>query len=185
MTLSRDNVIGLDASIIMHPDVWRASGHVAGFADPLVDCKLSKERFRADKAPAIDINDKNELLLNAPDKGIAQVWLDAIKSQHAPGVKAERRGKTVVLFVKSITQPENGAGGAIVFEGENGGADVTLEYRGYVTPEFNSPFLSPERTFNLMFRTFLGSVDPLTEIVDAFLANKDKSPNEIDRKSVV
>ena len=41
--------MGLDASIIMHPDVWRASGHVAGFSDPMVDCKESKLRFRADQ----------------------------------------------------------------------------------------------------------------------------------------
>lgn len=45
----RDDIVGLDASIIMHPDVWRASGHVAGFSDPMVDCKESKLRFRADQ----------------------------------------------------------------------------------------------------------------------------------------
>jgi len=35
---NRENVVGLDASIIMHPKVWEASGHVGGFADPMVDC---------------------------------------------------------------------------------------------------------------------------------------------------
>ena len=45
----RDDVVGLDASIIMHPNVWRASGHVDGFSDPMVDCKESKLRFRADQ----------------------------------------------------------------------------------------------------------------------------------------
>src|SRR5262245_10912149 len=44
----RDDVVGLDAAIIMHPRVWEASGHVAGFTDPLVDCKACKQRFRAD-----------------------------------------------------------------------------------------------------------------------------------------
>ena len=44
----RDNVYGQDASILMHPEVWRASGHVEGFSDPLVDCKKCKRRFRAD-----------------------------------------------------------------------------------------------------------------------------------------
>ncbi len=47
----REDVIGIDASIVMHPNVWRASGHLAGFSDPLVDCRNCKERFRADKAP--------------------------------------------------------------------------------------------------------------------------------------
>jgi glycyl-tRNA synthetase len=45
----RDDVEGLDAAILMHPKVWEASGHVAGFVDPLVDCKNCKARFRADK----------------------------------------------------------------------------------------------------------------------------------------
>lgn len=45
----RDDVVGVDASILMHPMVWKASGHVDGFIDPLVDCKSCKERYRADK----------------------------------------------------------------------------------------------------------------------------------------
>jgi glycyl-tRNA synthetase len=45
----RDDVEGLDASILMHPRVWEASGHVEGFVDPLIDCKNCKTRFRADK----------------------------------------------------------------------------------------------------------------------------------------
>src|SRR6266581_8672415 len=44
----RDDVVGLDAAVIMHPRVWEASGHLAGFTDPLVDCKSCKQRFRAD-----------------------------------------------------------------------------------------------------------------------------------------
>jgi glycyl-tRNA synthetase len=44
----RDDVEGLDAAILMHPRVWEASGHVSGFTDPLVDCKICKNRFRAD-----------------------------------------------------------------------------------------------------------------------------------------
>jgi glycyl-tRNA synthetase len=44
----RDDIVGLDASILMHPTVWKASGHVEGFSDPLVDCKNCKTRFRSD-----------------------------------------------------------------------------------------------------------------------------------------
>ncbi|HET6637720.1 MAG TPA: glycine--tRNA ligase [Gemmatimonadota bacterium] len=44
----RDDIEGLDAAILMHPRVWEASGHVAGFTDPLVDCRNCKHRFRAD-----------------------------------------------------------------------------------------------------------------------------------------
>src|SRR4051812_1711942 len=49
MVRRRDDVVGIETSIIMHPKVWEASGHVAGFTDPLVDCKVSKQRFRADQ----------------------------------------------------------------------------------------------------------------------------------------
>ena len=45
----RDDVVGLDCSIIMHPKVWEASGHVGGFSDPMVDCRATKERYRADQ----------------------------------------------------------------------------------------------------------------------------------------
>ena len=48
MTL-REDVVGVDAAILMHPTVWKASGHVDGFSDPLVDCKSCKMRFRADQ----------------------------------------------------------------------------------------------------------------------------------------
>lgn len=51
MVLEREDIVGIDASIVMHPRVWEASGHLAGFSDPLVDCLNCKERFRADKAP--------------------------------------------------------------------------------------------------------------------------------------
>ena len=49
MVHARDDIEGLDAAILMHPRVWEASGHVAGFTDPLVDCRTCKARFRADK----------------------------------------------------------------------------------------------------------------------------------------
>lgn len=49
MTQLHDNIVGIDAAIMMHPRVWEASGHVANFSDPLVDCKECKTRFRADK----------------------------------------------------------------------------------------------------------------------------------------
>jgi glycyl-tRNA synthetase len=49
MTQLHDDIVGLDASILMHPRVWEASGHVENFTDPLVDCKKCKTRFRADQ----------------------------------------------------------------------------------------------------------------------------------------
>jgi len=48
MVRERDDIVALDSSIILHPAVWEASGHVTGFADPLVDCRFCKRRYRAD-----------------------------------------------------------------------------------------------------------------------------------------
>ena len=51
MVQLRDDVVGLDAAILMAPKVWEASGHLSTFTDPLVDCRNCKERFRADHLP--------------------------------------------------------------------------------------------------------------------------------------
>ncbi len=48
MTQLHDNIVGIDAAILMHPRVWEASGHVENFSDPLVDCRECKTRYRAD-----------------------------------------------------------------------------------------------------------------------------------------
>jgi glycyl-tRNA synthetase len=52
MTQMHDNIVGLDAAILMHPKVWHASGHVENFTDPLVECKSCRGRFRADHIDA-------------------------------------------------------------------------------------------------------------------------------------
>ena len=48
MVQKNENIVGLDSSIFMHPKVWEASGHVAGFSDPLIECKKCHTRIRAD-----------------------------------------------------------------------------------------------------------------------------------------
>jgi len=48
MTLSHDNIVGLDSAVILHPKVWESSGHLKNFNDPMVDCKTCKSRFKAD-----------------------------------------------------------------------------------------------------------------------------------------
>ena len=48
MVWERDDIIGLDSSILMHPDTWRASGHLDSFTDPLIECKTCNKRYRED-----------------------------------------------------------------------------------------------------------------------------------------
>lgn len=60
---SREDMVGVDGCILLHPDVWRASGHVSGFNDAMVDCKECKSRFRADQliedATGVDMEGKS------------------------------------------------------------------------------------------------------------------------------
>ena len=135
MVHSREDVVGLDASIVMHPRVWQASGHLANFSDPLVDCKVCGERFRADKAPRVDAGADAPITL--ADKGRAKAALERVGTSEEQTL--ERKGK--VLH------------GAKVGE------------RGYVCTNCGSPFLSDERQFNLMFRTSLGPVDPVADVI--------------------
>jgi glycyl-tRNA synthetase len=125
MVHQREDVVGLDASIIMHPKVWESSGHLSSFSDPLVDCLNCKERFRADKAPTVEIGSDV-----------------TYKSQ---------------IDKKEITKKAE---------------------RSYVCPVCGSPDLSAERNFNLMFKSFMGSVDPLSEVAEK-LANKNLDSSEI------
>ena len=90
MVHSREDIVGLDASIIMHPKVWQASGHLANFTDPLVDCLLCKERFRADKAPKIGEGEPASIEFS--DKGRAKVGLEVSEKL---GVALERKGKSL------------------------------------------------------------------------------------------
>jgi glycyl-tRNA synthetase len=164
MVTTRENVVGIDASIIMHPNVWRASGHAAGFADPLVDCKVSKERFRADKAPRPNPGD--ELPITCADKGVAKDWAERIAKDF--GVELERDGN-VLRGLKCISATEFG-----FFPKGQATPAQTWPFRGYVGPTFGCPFLTDEKQFNLMFRTSLGPVDQMGDLA-AVLADLTSS----------
>jgi glycyl-tRNA synthetase len=138
MVHSREDIFGLDSSIVMHPEVWRSSGHLANFTDPLVDCHVCGERFRADKAPKVEPG--TALTIELADKGRAKAALDKLAGMQ-PDLKLERRDKQIV--------------GALAND------------RGYACPNCSSPFLSAERDFNGMFRTSLGPVDSLGAIIKA------------------
>ncbi|MDB5178454.1 MAG: glycyl-tRNA synthetase [Patescibacteria group bacterium] len=62
------NTFGIDSAIIQSPKLWEASGHVAGFVDPMIDCKACKHRFRADHIADLDTGDLQELAAALKDK---------------------------------------------------------------------------------------------------------------------
>jgi len=173
MVHEREDVTGIDASIIMHPKVWQASGHLAGFSDPLVDCLISKERFRADKAPRPEPGD--DLPITCSDKGQAKNYQTAIEKRY--GIELRRNGKSL----EGLRVIDDNTFG--LFNDGEATASTTFPYSGYVSPSFGSPFLSEERQFNLMFRSQIGPVDVLGDISSYVEKNQDKNGKEI-RKGI-
>ena len=169
MVHKREDIIGLDASIIMHPKVWEASGHLAGFSDPLVDCLVSKERFRADKAPKLNV--KDDITITCNDKGQAKNFQKIIENRF--DILLKREGKQL-KGLKLIDEKNFG-----FFENNNTRPIKIFEYKGYVSPTFGCPFLSEERQFNLMFRSQIGPVDVLGEITKYIRKNKNISSDEL------
>jgi len=156
MVTSREDVVGLESSIIMHSNVWKSSGHLSNFTDPLVDCLVCQERFRADKAPKLAQGEPAPITLG--DKGRAKLAEDKVKELlSAAGQEAlvKRDGTTVH--------------GALAGD------------RGYVCPNCGSPLLSAERDFSGMFRTNLGPVDPIKGVIDAvkLAVSEGKSDKEL------
>jgi len=90
MVTSRNNIVGMDSAILMHPDVWRASGHVENFHDPLIDNKISKKRYRVDHL----LEDQSEkvieklskvLSINSNDDLITKIVVELINNQNDSG----------------------------------------------------------------------------------------------------
>jgi glycyl-tRNA synthetase len=88
MVQMNENIVGLDAAIFMHPKVWKASGHVDGFSDPMIDNKDSKKRYRADQLLEDQIDrltnkgkeQKATELTNAMNKALNDNDLEALRN---------------------------------------------------------------------------------------------------------
>ena len=90
MVTSRNNIVGMDAAILMHPDVWKASGHVENFHDPLIDNKISKKRYRVDhlleeQSEEVIKKLSEALSINSNDDLITKIVLKLIDNQNDSG----------------------------------------------------------------------------------------------------
>jgi len=153
MTRFRDDVVGLDASIIMHPMTWKASGHVDTFADPMVDCLLTKKRFRADQIE--------------PQSGIIYSYT---------GARDEASGKEIdepySVLLTAGKPPESARKVAIQFYAQRGLTNPVLlgettekvENTTRFNPE-NGSLLTEPRMFNLMFKSHAGPVESDENVV--------------------
>ncbi len=134
MTQLREDVVGLDSAIIMHPRVWEASGHIDNFKDQMLDCRQTKNRYRANQILVLRHKNDNAALMFAFHDGAA-----------APAEKKVRRiAKGDPADYEVLSLP-----------------DLPLEqYDRLVGPDANEVgTLTETRDFNLMFKTCVGPVE--------------------------
>jgi glycyl-tRNA synthetase len=141
----RDDVEGLDASILMHPRVWEASGHVENFTDPMVDCKQCKSRYRLDVLYE-SYNEKRR-------RKITEAWTVALQGDAHPSVAD--------MLAEEI---QEAAGNALIDDAAF--FEMLNEKQLLVCPNCGSvgTFTLP-RKFNLMFKTFVGPVEDNSAVV--------------------
>lgn len=150
MVQMHENIVGLDASILMHPTTWKASGHVDAFNDPLIDNKDSKKRYRAD----VLIEDYAEKLNQKAQKEIEKAKVrfgDAFDEQefirtNARVVEYKAKQREILeRMAKSL--------------GDENLADVKalIEELEIADPETGSRNWTEVKQFNLMFGTKLGA----------------------------
>ena len=135
-------IVGLDSAIIQNPKVWEASGHVQGFNDPMVDCKETKKRFRAD-----------------------QLWTIRVQSDEAGAGRRyayieddeDSKNKAFELLSKYVKHPVSED--EVVYELLTMIPDSAAVLGNIVAPYLSRPgTLTEPRQFNLMFQTHRGAV---------------------------
>jgi len=147
MTQQREDVVGLDASIIMHPSIWKASGHTDTFADPMVDCLLTKKRYRADQIEPQ--SGDAYFFTGAKDETTARVSAEAYSALIPAGKHADYARMIAKRFYQGRGL-ENPA-----LQGER--VEPVVNSTRY-NPE-NGSLLTEPRQFNLMLKTWVGPVE--------------------------
>ncbi len=151
MVQMHDNIVGIDASIFMHPKTWKASGHVDAFNDPLIDNKDSKRRFRADvliEDYMAKIEDKIDKELAKARKRFGESFDEAMYRETNPRVAGyvEQHNAVRDRLAKAMT------------DGDLEGLKALIEELEIADPDTGSRNWTDVRQFNLMFSTQLGNI---------------------------
>ena len=166
MVQRRDDIVGIETSIIMHPKVWQASGHVDGFTDPLVDCKVSKQRYRADQLffAAVIVDGKTVGYVSALESENTAADLQAA----AESLKRKKaiQGALAPIVAKDMTEAQ---------------PDEIALIPSPATGEPGS--LTPPRAFNMMFETNVGALKDASSV--AYLRPETAQGMFVDFKNVV
>ncbi len=150
MVQMHENIVGIDAAILMHPTTWKASGHVDAFNDPLIDNKDSKKRFRAD----VLIEDYCEKLQQKAQKEIEKArerFGDAFDEAQFVATN----GRVVDYLSKKKTILERMA--RSLDNGDLEDVKALIEELEIADPDTGSKNWTEVRQFNLMFGTKLGA----------------------------
>ncbi len=166
MVRRRDDIVGLESSIIMHPKVWEASGHVAGFTDPLVDCKVSKQRYRADQLffAAVVVEGKTVGYVSAleSEKTVAELQAAAESFKRKKAIQ----GALAPVGAKDMTEA------------------TPDEIPLIPSPATGEPgSLTAPRSFNMMFQTNVGAMTDASSV--AYLRPETAQGMFVDFKNVV
>jgi glycyl-tRNA synthetase len=166
MVRRRDDVVGLESSIIMHPKVWEASGHVAGFSDPLVDCKTSKQRFRADQ------------LFFSP------VVIDGKTVGYVSALESERTTEELQAAAESFKRKKALQGTLAPVTPKDFTEAREDEHARIPSPATGEPgSLTAPRAFNMMFQTNVGAMTDGSSV--AYLRPETAQGMFVDFKNVV
>ena len=151
MVQMHENIVGLDAAIFMHPTVWKASGHVDAFNDPMIDNKDSKKRYRADVLVE-DYMAKIEEKINKEVEKAQKRFGDAFNKEQFVTTNAR-----VLEWKKEIEEISHRLYGDME---KNDLADIKklIEDLGIVCPISGTRNWTDVRQFNLMFATQIGSL---------------------------
>ncbi len=151
MVQMHDNIVGIDAAILMHPKTWKASGHVDAFNDPLVDNKDSKKRYRADQLIEGYVDKLNDKIDKEIEKA-AKRFGDSFDASLFRTTNAR-----VVEYAQKAQQVEERLATAMK---NNDMADLKniIEELEIACPDSGSRNWTDVRQFNLMFHTQLGNI---------------------------
>ena len=104
----RDDVVGFDSSIIMHPSIWKASGHVDAFHDVMIDCKVCKHRFRADhladRTKCPDCGSKDSLTQPRNFNLMMRTWVGPMEDTSAQAYLRPETAQGIFVNFKNVYQ---------------------------------------------------------------------------------
>jgi glycyl-tRNA synthetase len=166
MVQRRDDIVGIETSIIMHPKVWEASGHVAGFTDPLVDCKVSKQRYRADQ------------LFFSP------VVVDGKTVGYVSALESEKTAEELQTAAESFKRKKALQGTLAAVAPRDFTEAKEDEIPLIPSPATGEPgSLTAPRSFNMMFQTNVGAMTDASSV--AYLRPETAQGMFVDFKNVV